>query len=254
MEYTIQKLSKLANVSTRTLRYYDEIGLLKPQRINSSGYRIYGEAQVNTLQQILFYRELGIKLESIKEIITDENFNYEDALLKHHKDLLEKKAQLELLILNVEKTLMSYKGEYIMSDKEKFEAFKKEKLKSNEDKYGTEIRSKYGDKAIDESYKKFSNMSKEKYDEFVALTAELNEKLKIAFNEGDPSSPLAQEVASLHKKWLGYTWNFYTPEAHASLAETYVLDERFAKYYDEIAVGSGKFLRDAIVIFTGVSL
>lgn len=254
MEYTIQKLSKLAHISTRTLRYYDEIGLLKPQRINSSGYRIYGDSQVNTLQQILFYRELGIKLEDIKLIINDKNFNYEDALLKHHRDLLDKKAQLELLILNVEKTLKSFKGEYIMSDKEKFEAFKKEQIKANEDKYGTEIRSKFGDKVIDDSNKMFSNMSKEKYDEFQALSIELNEKLKLAFNEGDPSCPLAQEVASLHKKWLGYTWNFYTPEAHASLAESYVLDERFAEYYDKIAVGSGKFLRDAISIFTKVSL
>ncbi|MDX5641042.1 MerR family transcriptional regulator, partial [Clostridioides difficile] len=59
MEYTVQKLSKLAGISTRTLRYYDEIGLLKPLKINSSGYRIYGQNEVNKLQQILFYRELG---------------------------------------------------------------------------------------------------------------------------------------------------------------------------------------------------
>ena len=68
MEYTVQKLGKLAGVSTRTLRYYDEIGILKPARINSSGYRIYGQAEVNQLQQILFYRELGVSLENIKKI------------------------------------------------------------------------------------------------------------------------------------------------------------------------------------------
>ena len=68
MEYTINNLSKLAGVSTRTLRYYDEIGLLKPKRISTSGYRIYGEDEVNLLQQILFYKELGISLDEIKEI------------------------------------------------------------------------------------------------------------------------------------------------------------------------------------------
>ena len=59
MEYTVQKLGQLAGISARTLRYYDEIGLLKPTRINSSGYRIYGATEVDRLQQILFYRELG---------------------------------------------------------------------------------------------------------------------------------------------------------------------------------------------------
>lgn len=68
MEYTVQKLGRLAGVSARTLRYYDEIGLLKPARTNSAGYRLYGPAEVDRLQQILFYRELGLSLERIKEI------------------------------------------------------------------------------------------------------------------------------------------------------------------------------------------
>lgn len=80
MEYTVQKLSKLAGISTRTLRYYDEIGLLKPLKINSSGYRIYGQNEVNKLQQILFYRELGINLENIKNIINSPNFDSLSAL------------------------------------------------------------------------------------------------------------------------------------------------------------------------------
>ena len=70
MEYTVNKLAKLSGVSARTLRYYDEIDLLKPKRVSSNGYRIYGEDQVNMLQQILFYRELGISLDEIKEIIS----------------------------------------------------------------------------------------------------------------------------------------------------------------------------------------
>jgi len=68
MEYTVQKLGKLAGISTRTIRYYDEIGILKPARINSSGYRIYGQSELDRLQQILFYRELGVSLIDIKNI------------------------------------------------------------------------------------------------------------------------------------------------------------------------------------------
>ena len=97
MEYTVQKLGSLAGVSTRTLRYYDEIGILKPARINSSGYRIYGQGEVDRLQQILFYRELGISLENIKEIVTAPSFDGATALKEHRKKLLEKKEQLEFL-------------------------------------------------------------------------------------------------------------------------------------------------------------
>lgn len=72
MEYTINRLAKIAGVSTRTLRYYDSLGLLSPKRIASNGYRIYGSAEVDTLQQILFYRELGVPLEEIKIILTSK--------------------------------------------------------------------------------------------------------------------------------------------------------------------------------------
>ena len=75
MKYTIKKLAELAGVSTRTLRYYDEIGLLKPCRVNSSGYRIYGQKEVDLLQQILLYRSLDMKLEDIHDIISNPNFD-----------------------------------------------------------------------------------------------------------------------------------------------------------------------------------
>ena len=75
MEYTVQKLSQLAKITTRTLRYYDEINLLKPRRINKAGYRIYGENEVDRLQQILFYKELGVGLGEIKEILIKFKYN-----------------------------------------------------------------------------------------------------------------------------------------------------------------------------------
>lgn len=80
MEYTIKKLGEIAGVSTRTLRYYDQIGLLKPCRINSSGYRIYGEKEVNLLQRIMFYKAMDMKLEKIQEIIQNPNFDMEKSL------------------------------------------------------------------------------------------------------------------------------------------------------------------------------
>src|SRR5690606_5116832 len=102
MEYTVQKLGRLAGVSTRTLRYYDEIGLLKPGRINSSGYRIYGREEVDRLQQILFYRELGVSLENIRSMLSAAAFDSAEALRAHYVELLDRRAQIDQLIRNVE--------------------------------------------------------------------------------------------------------------------------------------------------------
>lgn len=126
LEYSIHELSKIAKISTRTLRYYHEIDLLKPKRINSSGYRIYGENEVDKLQQILFYKSMGFKLEDIKSIVSSPSFDIMTALNSHKKELLKRREEIDLLIENVEKTISYKKGEIKMSDKEKFEAFKKD--------------------------------------------------------------------------------------------------------------------------------
>lgn len=154
MEYTVQKLGLIAGISTRTLRYYDEIGILKPARINSSGYRIYGQDEVDKLQQILFYRELGVSLESIKDIVTAPSFDRAKALREHRQKLLEKREQLDLLISNVDKTISLTEGRITMSNKEKFEGFKQKLVDDNEMKYGKEAREKYGDDAVNKSNQK----------------------------------------------------------------------------------------------------
>ncbi len=253
MEYTIQKLAKLAGVSTRTLRYYDEIDLLKPARINSSGYRIYGKREVDVLQQILFYRELGVNLQDIKQIVLDPNFDGAKALENHRKQLLEKRYQLDRLIENVEKTIEEKKGKIKMTDKEKFEGFKKKAIEENERKYGKKLREKYGEEAVEKSNQKFMNMTEEEHAEAERISTELMETLKEAMENGDPASELGQKAAELHKKWLTFYWPEYSKEAHANLAEMYVADERFTAYYDDsVQAGTAKFLRDAIRIYTGV--
>jgi DNA-binding transcriptional MerR regulator len=251
MEYTIQKLASLAGVSTRTLRYYDEIGILKPARINSSGYRIYGQEEVNRLQQILFYRELGVGLDSIKEIVTAPTFDGARALREHREKLLEKREQLDLLITNVDKTIALTEGRITMSNKEKFEGFKKKMVEDNEKKYGKEIRDKYGKESVEASNAKVMNMTEEQYQEVTALAEQIHTTLAEAFKTGDPAGELAQKAADLHKQWLTYYWKDYSKEAHAGLAQMYVDDERFTAYYDKEQPGTAVFLRDAIHIYTG---
>ena len=249
MEYTINQLAKLAGVSTRTLRYYDQCGLLPPKAVRSNRYRIYGETEVNRLQQILFYRELGVELSEIGRILAEKDFDGLSALQSHLSALREKRARLDRLIGNVQKSISAMKGEAEMTDEEKFEGFKEKLISDNEQKYGGEIREKYGDEAVGRSNAKLKNMTKEQYGELEALTQELNRTLKAAFEQGDPGSELAQKACALHKRWLCFYWDHYSKEAHRGVAKMYVDDPRFTAYYDAIAPGCAVFLRDAVQIF-----
>ncbi len=249
MEYSINRLAKLAGVSTRTLRYYDEIGLLSPERIRSNGYRLYGQKEVDLLQQILFYRELGISLDEIKNIVWSKDYDGIAALQGHLSALKAKKEQIKLLITNVENTIASSKGEITMSNKEKFEGFKQKMLDENEKQYGREIREKFGDAIVDASNAKMMGLTAEQYEEVQKLSNQINDTLKTAIEQGDPSSELAQKVCVLHKKWLGYFWDHYSKKGHLGLAQGYVDDPRFRKYYDAVATGCAEFLRDAIKIY-----
>ncbi len=250
MEYTVQKLGLLAGISTRTLRYYDEIGILKPARINSSGYRIYGRSEVDRLQQILFYRELGVTLDEIKEIITSPTYDADQALREHREKLLAKREQLDALIANVDMTLAQKEGTLPMSDKQKFEGFKQKLIDDNEMKYGEEIRAKYGSDQIDKANKKLKGMTEKQFAEIEQLTAELYATLAEAFATGDPAGELAQKTADLHRQWLSFYWDSYSKEAHAGVAQMYVDDERFTAHYDKDQPGVAVFLRDAVLIYT----
>lgn len=250
MEYSINKLSKLAGVTTRTLRYYDQIGLLRPIRV-SNGYRIYGEAEIDRLQQILFYRELGLELRQIGAILDDPKFDREQALQGHLTALLQKRIQLELLIGNVEESLRAMKGDFTMSSKDKFKGFKEKMIQDNESRYGKEIREKYGDDTVNASYAKVRGMSEEKMADAERLSQQINQLLAETVPTGDPASERAQRVCELHRQWICLFWpdGMYSKEAHMGLADMYVADERFKAYYEKIAPGCTEFLRDAIHIY-----
>lgn len=245
VEYTIQKLATLAGVSPRTLRYYDEIGLLKPARVSSNGYRIYGQEQVDLLQQILFYREMEVSLPAIQEILENPKFDEKEALKKHYAELLQKEKRLKRLIATVEKTLQAKEGKITMSDQEKFEAFKADLISQNEKKFGTEIREKYGEEIIEKSNHKVANMSEADYQKVTQLDARLSELL--IKMQAEVTKDLEQEVFQTHKAWLSYFWPSYSEEAHLGIVEMYLADPRFTAYYDDKAgTGAAKLLHDAV--------
>lgn len=248
--YSVHEIAELSGVSVRTLHYYDEVGLLNPQRRDNK-YRSYGSKEVDRLQQILLYREIGMNLSVIKDVLDDPSFDMKKALGEHLNALQAQKTRIEKLISSVEKTLESKTKETKMSDKERFEGFKKKLIEENEEKYGKEIREKYGDEEVDASNAKLMGLSEDQYKRSQEIEVEIREALAKAMEAGDPSGELAQKACDLHRQWLTMFWKDgqYSKQAHLGLAEMYVADDRFKEYYDKETPGTAEFLRDAMKVY-----
>lgn len=245
--YSIRELSELAGVSARTLRYYGEIGLLKPAHVSEAGYRSYGENEVKLLWQILFYRERGFGLKEIKKLIYQEDSDILSALEEHLRELEEQREHMDLLIRTVENTILSMKGEYSMSDKEKFEVFKKAVVEENEKRYGAEIRERYSEGQVDAANRKILDMSEGERKHFEDLEAEIRERLEsIVISGKGLESEEAAKIVRMHKEWLCMTWEKYSPEAHKGVAQLYAADERFTEYYDRKVPGCAELLCRAV--------
>lgn len=186
MEYSIQELSYLSGVTTRTLRWYDQIGLLKPSRVAESGYRYYSRVEVDRLQDILYYRALGVGLAQIKECLDDPSFDRLAALKRHLVTLEAEQQRLEQLIQSVRDTIGAEERKETMSDEKKFEAFKKQVIEQNEKTYGSEVRAKYGDTQVDEANAAVMNLTLEQYQEWSNLSREIQERLEDAVQAGVP--------------------------------------------------------------------
>lgn len=246
MEYTITQIADLAGVTSRTLRYYDSIGLLRPLRQSVSGYRIYGPGEVDRLQQILFYRELEVSLDDIAAILSAPDYNPAAALRNHRIKLSRKLQRLEKVIETLDKTIDANERKINMNDKEKFEGFKESLIAENESRYGTEIRRKYGDHTIDNANHKLRGLTKEQYDRAGQMETEILALLDAAWKKQDETCDDAVRMAALHKEWLSLYWPSYSKEAHAGLCDMYTADPRFASYYDRGTPGKAVFLRNAI--------
>ena len=246
----INELVKLSGVSARTLRYYDEIGLLRPSAVAENGYRQYSQQDIDRLQQILFYRELDFKLEEIKKLLGHPDYEVKEALKKQSELLQKKKRYIDDLLITIEQTIQTMEGEIKMTNEQKFGVFKNKLIEENEKSYGQEVREKYGEAQVDASNKKFKDMTEEQFNAMQQLENQLFERLKEAMVSGDVTSDVAMEAAELHKRWLSFSWAKYTPEAHIGLAQMYVGDERFTAYYDErIGTGATQFLHDVITVY-----
>jgi DNA-binding transcriptional MerR regulator len=203
--YTVKQLSDLAGVSVRTLHHYDAIDLLKPAQVGANGYRYYDEAALLRLQQILFYREIGLELMQIKEILNRPDFDLLTALRSHRAVLKEKIKRLEKLVSTVDSTVRHLTGEEQMSKKRMFAAFSTEQSKDDE----RAARLQYGPDRVNESINRWKGYTQAQktaiMDEGNQIYSELVYQLEAE------SSPQSNEVQTIMGRWHQHLRYFYEP-------------------------------------------
>ena len=168
--------------------------------------------------------------------------------MRNHLTALEaERERLEQLIRSVKDTIGAEERNEIMSDEQKFEAFKRRTVAHNEEVYGAEIRAKYGDQEVDEANAAVMGLTQAQYQEWADLGREIQERLEAAVRAGlPPEDQGGKEITALHRRWLTITGKQYDPAKHRGIAELYVMDERFTAYYDKQVPGCARFLRDAV--------
>lgn len=242
--YTVKQLSKLANISVRTLHHYDEIGLLKPETRTEAGYRLYGNTEVFRLQQILFYREMEFSLSEIKEILDSPDFDLIQALQFHKMQLKMKAERYEVLLKTIDKTILKLKQDNaVITIEEMYEGFSKETVEEMEE----EVNKKYDPAIVEESRRRVKNLTKGQWQLIKKEAEDINWSL-VQLMDKDPGSDQVQQIVERHYKWIE---NFYTPteEIYSGLGSLYVSDERFTMHYDNYKSGLAKFLNEAIQIY-----
>lgn len=239
----VKEVADLVGISVRALHYYDEIGLLKPSAVSEAGYRLYLEEDLEKLQQILFFREMGFPLKQIKEIIHSPSFDRRAALELHRKMLLHKRNRLDQMLATVEKTIQHMEGGRQMSLKERFAG-----LDFSHNPYEQEARERWGDEAVDRANARLSRLGQEEQQAIAEKCDAIFRRLA-ALRHGLPSSSEAQDAI---RQWYALIReNFWdcTPEAFRALGQMYVEDERFTASIDRYGEGLARFMRDAMAVF-----
>jgi DNA-binding transcriptional MerR regulator len=245
MAMKVKEVADLVGTSVRTLHHYDEIGLLLPEETTESGYRLYSDDNLATLQQILFFRELGFPLKKIKEIVSDPSFDRIEALALHRKLLLEKRNRIDQMIGTIDKTIQHMKGEIEMTNQEKFEGFD-----FSYHPYEQEARERWGDEAVNNADNKLNSMSK---DELKGTGERMNEIYRnlASLRHHLPESEAAQAgIAQWYAFLNSSTGHTYSLEVFKSLGQMYVEDERFSNNIDKFGEGLAVFMRDAMAVYT----
>ena len=241
--YTVKQLSTLAGITPRTLHHYDQIDLLKPESVGENGYRYYGETSLLRLQQILFYRELGFSLDSIREMLGRPEFQILDMLEEHSESLQGRVQRLERLILTVDKTIQHLKGEIPMSPKGLFEGFSEEQ----QEEYAKQAEQMYDPETVRESNRKWKSYSTEKKQAILDEGKQVYLDMIAAMPKG-ADSPEAQACVQRWREHMDYFW---TPNLDQllGLATMYGQSPDFKANFDQMHPDLADFMKEAVKVY-----
>ena len=243
MRYTIKEIAGLAGVTTRTLRYYDQIGLLLPADIGDNGYRYYNQDSLLKLQQILFFRELDVPLSEIQRIFNQPDFDLKSTLLQHKANLQKRACRLELLITTIDLTLENLEGERNMAAEDFFKGF-------DQSQYEHEVKARWGDTPqYAESQKKWATYSDEEKEAIKAEGGRITIDMVGEDENTPPDDPKVQTAIGEYYTYLNKY--FYNCDVGflRNLADMWEADPRFAVNYERIRPGGSVFVRQAVHIY-----
>ncbi len=240
---TVKQLSKLAGVTPRTLHHYDAIGLLKPSQVGSNGYRYYEKETVLRLQQILFYRELGMPLEDIKKIMGRRDFDVLMALQGHREALNRQVRRLNRLIETVDQTILHLKGKLAMNEEDFFRGFTPEE----EQKYSEEAMQMYDPEIVKGSVRKWKAYSAAEKEKIGAEGKAVYTDMLTAMPKG-PGSAEAQAAVARWRRHIEYFWS-PNEQQLLGLVDLYNNDARFRGNFDKLSPRLAEFMREAVKIY-----
>jgi len=256
-DWSIQEIARLAGTTSRTLRHYDDIGLLAPSRVAHNGYRHYDQTALVRLQRILLLRELGLGLPQIAEVLSHEGVHEASALETHLAYLREEQNRLARQIASVEETIHALKaGEFLMAEN-MFDGF-------DHTRYKEEVEDRWGKNAYADGDRWWRGLSESEKSEWQQLVSDLSRDWIAAAESGaSPESDQAQALAKRHVDWL--TGVPGTPasipggdlKAYVTgLGEMYVADPRFGANYaaSDGSTRGAEFVRDALRIYAEANL
>lgn len=248
MGWSIAEVARMSKVTSRTLRHYDAIGLLRPARVADNGRRYYEQEQLLRLQQILLLRDLGLGLTAVADVLERRSSVSTVAALRRHRGwLVEERKRLDRLVSTVERTIDTMEKGEEMTAASMFEGFE-------HNPYEAEARERWGDEKVDESNRRIRNFSAADAEQARTGYPRVHEGLAPLLAAGVPvEDPRVQELVALHYE---VTCMFWTPDAQAyrGLGQMYVDDERF-----RANVGGGndalvEYLRDAMAVYADTRL
>ena len=235
--YTVQQLAQLAGVSVRTLHHYDQIGLLSPAERSQAGYRLYRTPDLLRLQQILFYKELGVPLDEIRRILDQPGFDPLNALQDHRRELSQRLQRLERLLHTVDKTIHALQEEKMtLTDEELYAGFTQEQ----KERYEREVKEMYAPALVAESQRRLRRLNKAQWQDVKEAGQAVI--LKLAELIDQPiESPAVQAAVAEHHAWIE---NFYTPTAdvYRGLGHLYAENPEFRQFHDKVKPGLADFM------------